>query len=249
MLKKRFFLFIIIFSFLIIVFNFSLVSASLEGASKIRLLSLSIILSILEIAVAALAFSVFFKSAAGFSKKENQLSLILNNTEQGILVHNISNEVILLNSKAEEILGINFKDVAGMPLSVESSLRNQKLNKLVGVVFYSKLEPEGEKKFSISNKEIRKDKDLFFLKTFKEEPLWHKVPDLKSIIDTAYLLRTPLSEIKWLIKTFLEGSGSTLAQNQVDILKKSQDANENAIKIVNDLLDIYKKASENEKKE
>lgn len=245
MLKKRLFLFITGFSFLIVIFNFSLVSASLEGASKIRMLSLSMILSVFEVAIVILTSLALFRSTLSFSKRERQLSLILNNVEYGVLVHNNLNEILFLNLRAEEILGIKFKDVVGIRLSTESSLRNQKLNKLVGVMFYSRLEPVGEKKFTISKQEIQKDGEIFFLKNLKEEPLWHKTPDLKSIIDTAYRLRTPLSEIKWSLKTILEGGNTET--NNTDLLIKSRDANENAIKLVNDLLDIYKKASESEK--
>src|SRR3989344_7688594 len=119
MLKKRFFLLIAGFAFLLVIFNFSLISASLENASKVRLLSLSMIFSIFEIAISVFVFWIFFKSASGFSKRERQHSLVLNSNENGIIVHNSFNEVLFLNPKAEEALEIKFKDIAGVRLSKE----------------------------------------------------------------------------------------------------------------------------------
>ncbi|MEK7559941.1 MAG: hypothetical protein AAB522_01410 [Patescibacteria group bacterium] len=168
MLKKRFFLFIIGFSFFVVFLNFSLVSASLEGASKTRLLSLSMILSVFEILIAVFIYLSLFRSASNFSKRERQLFLILDNLEYGTLAYNNLNEVLFLNSKAEEILGVKYGEIAGVRLTVDLSLRNPKLNKLLGAIFYSKIEPEGQGGFFVSKKEVQKSGESIFLISLKK---------------------------------------------------------------------------------
>lgn len=237
MLKKRFILFLLLFAFLVVIFNFSLVSASLGGASKVRMLSLSIILSIFEIILAVLVFFAFFKSADVFSKKEKQLSSILTGINDGIIVYNHLNEILFLNGMAEQILGITFKDVASLRFSKESSLRNSKLEKLVGVVFFSKLDSGEGKNFVIESKNLS---DKLFLKTLKRGAAVERRQenDIEFITTAAHQLRTPLSGIKWVLKMLLENP--SFNQDQISLLKKGQDTNEKAIKIVNDLLDTTK---------
>ena len=237
MLKKRFFLVIAGFAFLMIIFNFSLISASLENASKVRLLSLSMIFSIFEIVISIFVFWLFFKSASVFSKRERQHFMVLNNSENGIVVHNSFNEVLFLNLKAEEVLEIKFKDIVGIRLSKESSLRNQKLEKIVELLIFSKL--SGKENFEIENKEILEDNQKFFVKTLKKVTETQKVENEWDFVTTAaHQLRTPLSGVKWVLKMLLENPG--LNQDQVSLLKKGHGINEKVIKIVNDLLDTAK---------
>ena len=237
MLKKRFFLVIAGFAFLMIIFNFSLISASLENASKVRLLSLSMIFSIFEIVISIFVFWLFFKSASVFSKRERQHFMVLNNSENGIVVHNSFNEVLFLNLKAEEVLEIKFKDIVGIRLSKESSLRNQKLEKIVELLIFSKL--SGKENFEIENKEILEDNQKFFVKTLKKVTETQKVENNMEFVTTAaHQLRTPLSGVKWVLKMLLENPG--LNQDQVSLLKKGHGINEKVIKIVNDLLDTAK---------
>lgn len=237
MLKKRFFLSLVVFSFFIVIFNFSLVSASLEGASKIRMLSLSVILSVFEIIFAVFIFYTFLKSATNFSNREKRLSLILNSINDGIVVHNVFNEVLFLNSVAEEILGIKFKDMAGIHLSKELSLRNSKFEKIVEVLFFSKLSLRGTENFIIENKESQADK--FFIKIIKIENVAQSTINGAEFVTTAaHQLRTPLSGVKWVLKMLLENPGFN--SDQIFLLKKGQETNEKIIKIVNDLLDTTK---------
>ena len=237
MLKKRFFLLIVGFAFLVVIFNFSLISASLQNASKIRLLSLSMVFSIFEITISIFVFWLFYKSASVFSKRERQYSLIFNSSENGMIVHNSFNEVLFLNQKAEEFLEIKFKDVTGIRLSKESSLRNQKLEKIVELLVFSKLSPR--ENFEVESKEVSDANQKFFVKTLKKSARTPKIENNMEFVTTAaHQLRTPLSGVKWVLKMLLENPG--LNQDQISLLKKGQDTNEKVIKIVNDLLDSAK---------
>ncbi|HEY4521827.1 MAG TPA: PAS domain-containing sensor histidine kinase [Candidatus Paceibacterota bacterium] len=237
MLKKRFFLLIAGFAFLLVIFNFSLISASLENASKIRLLSLSMVFSIFEISISIFVFWLFFKSASSFSKKEQQYFLVLNSIENGIVVYNSFNEVLFLNPKAEEILEIKFKDIVGIRLSKESSLRNHKLEKITELLVFSKL--SGKENFEVENKEVSDGNQRFFIKTFRKITGTPKSENNMEFVTTAaHQLRTPLSGVKWVLKMLLENPGFN--QDQISLLKKGQDTNEKVIKIVNDLLDAAK---------
>lgn len=167
---KRFIFFVITFSLITIVLNFSFVSISMSGADKIRLLSLAIIISILQIAGIFGATFSFFKSAKVSSRKEVLNSFALNNIDDGIIVYNSSHLVLFINSKAEEFLGIKYAEISDTPLKPDLSLRNPKLSKLIGAVFYSKPDPEYDR-FFIKESEMTIGKEKIFVKILKPKGL------------------------------------------------------------------------------
>lgn len=61
-------------------------------------------------------------------------------------------------------------------------------------------------------------------------------PKLEIVLVTAHQLKTPLSALKWIFKMFLEGDAGSLTPEQLDLIKKGDEANEGMIVLVNDLL-------------
>ena len=61
-------------------------------------------------------------------------------------------------------------------------------------------------------------------------------PKIELILVTAHQLKTPLSALKWIFKMFLEGEAGQLTPNQMELIKKGDEANESMISLVNDFL-------------
>lgn len=167
---KKFVIFFAVFAVLAIVLNFSFASASISGAGKIRVLSLVIIISTLEIAVFWGTSFSFANSAKNYSKKEAIRSFALNSMDDGVVIYNGSHLVLYMNSKAEEFLGVKYEEVSDVPLNPDFSLRNPKLSKIVGAVFFSKPEPEYDR-FFIKESEINLGREKVFAKTLKPKGL------------------------------------------------------------------------------
>jgi len=167
---KKLIIFTIVLFVLVVVLNFSFVSASMSGEGKIRMLSLAIIISILEIIAIFGALFWFFKSGISFSKKEVLHSFALNSIDDGVILYNSSHVVLFMNSKAEEFLGVKYSEVLGTPLKPDLSLRNPQLSKLIGAVFYSKPEPEYDR-FFIKELEMTAEKEKIFIKILKSKGL------------------------------------------------------------------------------
>jgi len=169
-MTKKFIIFTIALSVLVIVLNFAFASILISEAGKIRILSLAIIISILEIAVIFGVLFWFFKSANTISKKEALRSFVLNTTDDGVVVYDSSHLVLYMNPKAEEFLGIKYSEVSDMPLKPDFSLRNPQLSKLIGTIFFSKPEPEYNR-FFIKESEMTTGREKIFVKILKPKGL------------------------------------------------------------------------------
>ena len=169
-MTKKFIIFTTVLFVLVIVLNFAFASVLISEAGKIRILSLAMIISILEIAVIFAILFWFFKLANTLSKKEALRSFVLNTVDDGVIVYDSSHLVLYMNFKAEEFLGIKYSEIADMPLEADFSLRNPKLSKLIGTVFFSKPEPEYDR-FFIKESEITLEKEKIFVKILKPKGL------------------------------------------------------------------------------
>lgn len=232
-------------------------------ASSQRILSAAIISFGLEILLLLLLIWNYFnliKAATLFYGERNQREAILNSLSDGVIEYNDKFEVILMNPKAEELLGIKFKDIVGLAITPELPKSNHKLKGLVELMYPALAAyaspiksipgtaaktmeihlsaPELKLLMTITQVIDQDGKVRGFLKILHDVSRERLLGRMKSefVSIAAHQLRTPLSAIKWTIKLLLDGDAGLLNKEQDDFLKKGYEINERMIKLVNDLL-------------
>ena len=194
------------------------------------------------------------------SEREKRIA-ILAFLSDGVLVHNGRGRVILMNPKAEELLGVKFEEIKDVKVTPEIWDIKPAYRALVEII-YPELAPStisrggesisSEKGLEVhtSRPELRlivvsnilKDTDGkidSFIKIFRDishEALLSKIKS-EFVSVAAHQLRTPLAALKWSIRLLLDGDAGKLEQKQEEFLKRSFDITQRMIKLVNDLLD------------
>lgn len=179
-------------------------------------------------------------------REKNKTSAIVANLSDGLLVFNKDGKILLINPKAEKLLGIESKKIIGKTISVfRESPKTGPLSKVLG---------EGAER--VFRKEFNFGKDLTLevsTETLKigDEKLGtmiilHDITREKTIEKmktefvslAAHQLRTPLSAIKWTIQMLLDGDLGEITAEQREFIKKTYQSNERMIGLINDLLDV-----------
>lgn len=232
-------------------------------ASSQRILSAAIISFGLEILLLLLLVWNYFnliKAATLFYGERNQREAILNSLSDGVIEYNDKSEIILMNPKAEELLGIKFKDIVGLAITPELPKINHKLKGLVELMYPALATyasptksvpgamaktmevhlsaPELKLLVTITQVVDQDGKVRGFLKILHDVSRERLLGRMKSefVSIAAHQLRTPLSAIKWTLKLLLDGDAGTLSKEQTDFISKGYEINERMIKLVNDLL-------------
>src|SRR3989344_8529484 len=113
-------------------------SRSQALASSRRILSAAIVSFGLEILLLLLLVWNYFnliKAATLFYAERNQREAILNSLSDGVIEYNDKSQVVLMNPKAEELLGIKFADVSGASVSPDIAKTNPKMKGLVELMY------------------------------------------------------------------------------------------------------------------
>ncbi len=178
-------------------------------------------------------------------EKEKTLAVISNFTD-GLFLFNEKKELILVNSEAERMFDIKAKDVKGKSTEELGSLPALKL--LIGMI--------GKDIKDLFRKEMQVREDFFLEIT--TIPIMHKKRNLGTLVNVhdvtrekqmeqiktefvsvaAHQLRTPLSGIKWTLKTILEEIEEEVSEEQIELLEKAYDANNRMVSLINDLLNV-----------
>src|SRR3989344_5760287 len=177
-----------------------------------------------------------------------------------VMEYNETSEIVLMNPKAEEILGVSFREIEGLRISPDLVKTRPELTALVELIYpavapYASAtkqlagSPARAMEIHISKPELKLlvtmtqvlDKEgrvKEFLKIIHDVSRERLVSKLKSefVSIAAHQLRTPLSAIKWTLKLLLEGDAGPLSASQLEFLEKGYTINERMIKLVNDLL-------------
>ncbi|KKT29707.1 hypothetical protein A3G55_02080 [Candidatus Giovannonibacteria bacterium RIFCSPLOWO2_12_FULL_44_25] len=233
-------------------------------ASSRRILSAAIISFVLEILLLFLLVWNYFnlvRAAALFYSERNQREAILNSLSDGVIEYNDQSQIILMNPRAEELLGVKFSDISGVVVTPELAKTNDKLKGLVELM-YPALAPYASSVKQVLGAPFTKTMEVHisapdlrllitmthvvdragnvrgFLKILHDISREKLLTRLKSefVSIAAHQLRTPLSAIKWTLRLLLDGDAGALSKEQLDFLSKGYETNERMIKLVNDLL-------------
>ncbi|MFH1401369.1 MAG: PAS domain S-box protein [Parcubacteria group bacterium] len=179
-------------------------------------------------------------------EEKNKTLAIIANFSDGLLVFDKENKLSLINyqaekifgAKAEEILGKHFLDLSRTPhLFSLISLFSGEIKELSRIELIIKENLIVE----ISMAEIKKDQEkIGFFIIAHDVTREKEIEKIKSefVSISAHQLRTPLSAIKWTLRTILDGDAGQLNPDQIDLLQKTYISNERMIALVNDLLDV-----------
>ncbi len=200
------------------------------------------------------------KSATMFFQERNQREAILNSLYDGVIEYDEKSKIVLMNPKAEEILGISFKNIQDVIVTPDLAKSRPELTALVELIYPAvapyasatkQLTGSSAKTMEIhtSRPELRllvtltqvldqEGRVKGFLKIIHDVSRERLVSKLKSefVSIAAHQLRTPLSAIKWTLRFMLDGDAGPLSASQLEYLEKGYTINERMIKLVNDLL-------------
>ena len=193
-------------------------------------------------------------------RKARELEAILRSFSDGILEYDEKCRVVLMNPKAEELLGVNFEDIRKLKITPELARARPEL-KTLAEVMYSKLAPfsSAARKLPGGRAEVMEihtslpglrlavtltpvfgegGKIRGFLKILHDVSREELIGRIKSefVSIAAHQLRGPLSALKWTLRLLLDGDAGELTPEQISFLQKGYITNERMIKLVNDLL-------------
>lgn len=232
-------------------------------ASSNRILNLAIISFLLEVLMVVLLiwnYLNLIKAATLFFQEKSQREAILNSLYDGVLEYDENFNIILINPKAEETLGVKFSNIAGIPITPDIAEKRPEL-KALAELMYPSLAPyassarqlpgssakvmeihtsKPELKLLVTLTQVLDERGNVrgFLKIIHDASREQLISKLKSefVSIAAHQLRTPLSAIKWTLKFMLDGDAGALSTSQLEYLGKGYAINERMIRLVNDLL-------------
>jgi len=181
-------------------------------------------------------------------KEKNKTVLIIENLDDGLLVLDKNNRVVMINPCALEFLQKTKEEV------LQKNIFKLDSKKLDMEVFFEIIRGKNKKIREISREEACFGNKLFFQITVLSIAgsdgeylvIMHDVSKDKLVDQmktefvsvAAHQLRTPLSAIKWTLKMMLDGDVGKLTDEQIEFLNKSYESNERMIVLVNDLLNV-----------
>src|SRR3989338_5064269 len=198
--------------------------------------------------------------ASLFYSERNQRESILNSLYDGVIEYDSDSRIILMNPKAEELLGIRSGTVQNITVTADLAKERPELKGLVEVMFpalapyaSSTKELPGTNaktmEIHVSDPELKLQVTLTqvtdqqggvkgFLKILHDISRERLLARIKSefVSIAAHQLRTPLSAIKWTLKLLIDGDVGDLSASQLEFLQKGYVINERMIKLVSDLL-------------
>jgi len=178
-------------------------------------------------------------------EERNKTLAIIANLTDGLLVFDSDNRASLVNSRAEEILGIKAGEIEGESLADLSRFSALKpiiqLVKKKGKVFREEVKLRENLILEVTTTLIAREGEkigrLFVLHDITHEK---RIERMKTefVSVAAHQLRTPLSAIKWSLGMILAEDMGPLTEEQKTFLQKTYNSNERMISLVNDLLDV-----------
>lgn len=180
--------------------------------------------------------------------EKNKIQTVIINLADGLLFFEKENKLILANPKAGDFFNVDFLKLIG--LSTQQLLRFSKIKPLINLI--------GKEIKTISREELQVRKNLILeisaLPIVREKERFGSLIILHDITrekiierlktefvsTSAHQLRTPLSSIKWALRTLIEGDLGKITPEQKELLEKTYNTNERILTLVNDLLNLSK---------
>lgn len=183
-------------------------------------------------------------------EEKNKTLAVLNNFTDGLLVFDRNDLLFFMNPQAESFFCLKGYKLSGK--SLEELARFSSLIPLIGL-FGKKLKKIFRSELILNQNLILEVSVIPLSFAMGEEKIEH-IAILHDITRdkfiervktefvslAAHQLRTPLTAIKWILKSFLSGDTGKITKKQQDLLKKSYQSNEKMVELVNDLLNVTK---------
>lgn len=183
-------------------------------------------------------------------EEKNKTLAVINNFADGLLVFDKNEKLFLMNPQAESFFCLKDYEARSKGLSELKQIHS----------FRPIVELLGDKLSKIFRKELVLSQNLILeisaipliIEKGKEKSgylvILHDITRDKFIerVKTefvslaAHQLRTPLTAIKWITRSFLIGDAGKITKKQKDLLEKSYKSNEKMVELVNDLLNVTK---------
>jgi PAS domain S-box-containing protein len=179
-------------------------------------------------------------------EEKNKTKVIINNFTDGLFVFDEKDQLSLINPQAEAYFKVKKEDLISKTISeldVLSVLQplTSLLKKGMENIFRQEIEISNDSVLEISTVSIKteegKSGTLVILHDITREKMIEKMKT-EFVSISAHQLRTPLSAIKWTLKTLLDGDLGEISKEQRDFIEKSYQSNERMINLINDLLDV-----------
>jgi len=182
--------------------------------------------------------------------KQEILPVIIANFPDGILVFDEKNNLLLVNPKAEALLGLSTGDLTNKPISELKNLSVfEPLAELIGLEAGSKIKDVFRGKIktkenltlevttaSLNNDGGKKGTLVVLHEVTREKMIERMKTEFVSL--SAHQLRTPLSAIKWTLRMLLDGDLGRITKEQKSFIEKIYRSNERMIFLINDLLNV-----------
>jgi two-component system phosphate regulon sensor histidine kinase PhoR len=173
---------------------------------------------------------------------------IITHFVDGLLFFNQTNQLSLMNLRAEKMFNVKKEDLLGRHIAefIRTPVFKFLKDFLEGEIkTLFKREKEFKKNLILEISVIPvviKKENLGLLVIFHDITREKRVERMKSEFVTlaAHQLRTPLSGIKWSLKMILDGEVGKLTQDQTSFLSKAYHSNERMIGLITDLLNVAK---------
>lgn len=190
--------------------------------------------------------------------EKNKLAIILSGITDGVIALDTSRNVIMFNSAAEQMTGLNADQVLNKSIDkvitvfdgqyILDSFQycSVRADEFEGVLFNKsslRIVSQADKEFFANiisgqikgGMRIKLGCILTLHDVTREKRLERIKADFVSL--AAHQLRTPLSILKWILSMFLDGDFGPFNETQLDAIKKARVTNDRIINLVNDLLD------------
>lgn len=179
--------------------------------------------------------------------ERDKTSNILNNLSEGIVVYDQNDTLTFLNPKAEQILGANAKKIIDSKIDEKMKTDYPRMKDLLDLppdnksheLDYKNPEPLSLVVSSAPLSDLTGNNigNIKILRDITREKTINRIKN-EFISIVSHQLRTPLSAIKWTLKMLDDQDLGPLNTEQHDFINKSFRANEQMIKLVNDLLSV-----------
>jgi len=255
---------IFIVIFLAFISSFVWFFSSYGGVSeRLRLLSMSSVLVFVIMTFMVIKNSITTaRTLERVSQEKKQTETIISHLINGVIEYNREFKILLINPKAEEMLGIKKEDVLGKKVTTDIIREGEKYESLASVMYpaladdFSRV-PVDRKDLKVIEMKIKKPYEIDvqvatiqltdyngnvygYLKIIRDISREKAISETKSqfISIAAHQLRTPLSATKWIFRMLLDGDVGKVTEEQKDLLQKGYDSNERIIGLVGDMLSV-----------
>ncbi len=204
--------------------------------------------------IAEQAGSTISKIKTLVNEETNKVNSMLTSISEGLIMINQSEQVVIINKRAKEILGITKPDGNVLLLDIIQALYGKfDLRGLADQVRLSdsvQVFPElllYKTYYKITATPVRnmENKTIGVVFLFSDITKEKEVDKMKSefISITSHQLRTPLSSMKWFLEMLVNGDLGQLEEKQKSVITDVYNSNERIIMLVNDLLDVSRMES------